>query len=70
MLARAAAVQADDRYAHAADLVSDLEAGFVGAAGTAPQRRQPPYGRNPLRFWQGLSLLLPIALLILLACGG
>lgn len=70
VLARATAVQADDRYAHVADLVSDLEAGFAGAAGTAPQRRQPLYARNPLRFWQGLSLLLLIALLISLARGG
>lgn len=69
VLARATAVQADERYAHVADLVSELEAGFAGAGGTAPQRRQPLYARNPLRFWQGLSLLLLIALLISLARG-
>ena len=69
VLARATAVQAADRYAHVADLVSDLEHGLSGAAGTAPQRRQPLYARNPLRFWQGLCLLLAIALLVLLARG-
>ncbi len=69
VLARATAVQAADRYAHVADLVSDLEHGLSGAAGTAPPLRQPLYARNPLRFWQGLCLLLAITLLVLLARG-
>jgi len=69
VLTRATAVQAADRYAHVADLVADLEHGLSGAAGTAPQRRQPLYARNPLRFWQGLCLLLAITLLVLLARG-
>jgi serine/threonine protein phosphatase PrpC len=67
VLARATAVQAADRYAHVADLVADLEHGLSGGAGTAPQRRQPLYARNPLRFWQGLCALLAIALLVVLA---
>ncbi|MEA3219984.1 MAG: hypothetical protein OZX49_01081 [Immundisolibacter sp.] len=67
VLARATAVQATDRYAHVADVVADLEHGLSGGAGTAPQRPQPLYARNPLRFWQGLCALLAIALLVLLA---
>jgi serine/threonine protein phosphatase PrpC len=67
VLARATAVQADERHAHVADLVSDLEHGLSGAAGLAVTPRQPLYARNPLRFWQGLSLLLLIALLVTLA---
>ncbi|WP_372716239.1 bifunctional protein-serine/threonine kinase/phosphatase [Immundisolibacter sp.] len=69
VLARATAVQPTERYAHVADLVADLEHGLSGGGGTAPQRRQPLYERNPLRFWQGLSLALLIALLVLLARG-
>ena len=69
VLARATAVQAADRYAHVADVVADLEHGLSGGAGTAPQRPQPLYARNPLRFWQGLCALLAIALLIVLARG-
>ena len=67
VLARATAVQADERYAHVADLVADLEHGLSGAAGGAPGARQPLYSRDPLRFWQGLSLVLLIALLVVLA---
>lgn len=69
VLARATAVQPTDRYAHVADLIADLEHGLSGAAGTAPQRREPLYERNPLRFWQGVSLALLIALLVVLARG-
>ncbi len=69
VLARATAVQAGERCAHVADLVSELEHGLSGAASAAPQQRQPLYARNPLRFWQGLSLLLLIALLVVLARG-
>lgn len=69
VLTRATAVQAGDRHAHVADLVSDLEHGLSGAAGTAPQRRRPLYARNPLRFWQGLCLLLAVTLLVVLARG-
>jgi hypothetical protein len=70
VLDRATAVQADERYAHVADLVSDLEAGLSGAGGTTSSPCQPLYARNPLRFWQSLSLLLLIALLISLALRG
>ncbi|WP_372695718.1 bifunctional protein-serine/threonine kinase/phosphatase [Immundisolibacter sp.] len=67
VLARATAVQTTERYAHVADLVADLEHGLSGGAGSAAVPRQPLYSRNPLRFWQGVSLVLLIVLLVVLA---
>jgi hypothetical protein len=56
------AVQRDERYTHVADLASSLEHGLSGAASSGAMPRQALYAGNPLRFWQGLSLLPLIAL--------
>lgn len=66
VLARATAVQATERYAHVADLVADLEHGLSRGAGSSAVPRQPLYSRDPLRFWQGVSLVLLIVLLVVL----
>lgn len=66
VLARATAVQAAERYAHVADLVADLEHGLSRGAGSSAVPRQPLYSRDPLRFWQGVSLVLLIVLLVVL----
>lgn len=65
-LARAVALDRRDRYADAVEFAFELEHGSMRAA---PRSLAPPsfYDRNPVRFWQIVSLLLLIALLIALA---
>lgn len=65
-LARAVAVAPADRFGDTLELAAELENGLAGA-GTARIVSRPLYHRNPLRFWQGLSLVLAVALLIALA---
>ncbi|WP_246598957.1 bifunctional protein-serine/threonine kinase/phosphatase [Methylogaea oryzae] len=65
-LARAVAVNPKERYADAMELAYDLENGATNGAPT-PLRRRSLYERNPLRFWQVLSLALLGALLACLA---
>jgi serine/threonine protein phosphatase PrpC len=66
VLARASAVDANERFADAMELAFELENGMMRGARAQPQRLSL-YDRNPLRFWQVVSLLLAIALLLTLA---
>ena len=66
MLARATAVEPGERYADAMELAFDLENALAHGAKTVV-RRQSLYERNPVRFWQIVSLLLLLALLATLA---
>lgn len=65
-LARALSLDPRDRYADAVEFAFELEHGSVRAL---PQSIAKPsfYERNPVRFWQLVSLALLIALLIALA---
>ena len=66
ILARATAVDPAERYADAMELAFDLENALVHGAKTVV-RRQSLYERNPVRFWQVVSLLLLLALIATLA---
>ena len=68
LLARATAVNPAERYADAMELAFDLEHGQLHGTRVIA-RRMSLYDRNPLRFWQGVSLLLLIALVVVLANG-
>jgi serine/threonine protein kinase len=65
-LARAFAVDPRDRYADAVEFAFELEHGSMRAV---PQSiaKASLYERNPVRFWQIVSIVLFIALLIALA---
>jgi serine/threonine protein phosphatase PrpC len=65
-LLRAIAIEPRERYADAIEFAFELEHGALRAVPHAI--KQPPlYERNPVGFWQGVSMLLLIALLIALA---
>lgn len=68
LLARATAADPAERYADAMELAFDLENALVHGAKTVV-RRQSLYERNPVRFWQVISLLLLLALVAVLAAG-
>lgn len=63
VLARATAVDTNDRYADAMELAFELENGLMRGARAQPVKLSL-YDRNPLRFWQGVSLLLAVALVV------
>jgi serine/threonine protein phosphatase PrpC len=65
-LARAFAVERRDRYADAVEFAFELEHGSMRAV---PQSvaRASLYERNPVRFWQIVSVVLFVALLLALA---
>jgi serine/threonine protein phosphatase PrpC len=65
-IARAIAVNPNDRPADAIEFGFELEHGSLRATPHAIER-QSLYDRNPVRFWQILSALLFVALLIALA---
>lgn len=65
-LLRAVAVDPGERFGDVIELLRALEDGGVHAIGAA-QRPRSLYERNPLRFWQGTSLMLFIALMVALA---
>ena len=66
VLARAIAVDRQSRFADTIELAFELENGSVRAIPRSVLR-QPLYERNPTRFWQIVSALLLIALLVSLA---
>jgi serine/threonine protein kinase len=66
VLARATAVDSNERYADAMELAFELENGLMRGAKAQPDKRSW-YERNPLRFWQVVSLLLALALVVTLA---
>jgi protein kinase-like protein len=65
-LARATAVNPDDRFEDVFEFIFELEHGAARGAPAAP-RRQPLYERNPLLFWQVACALLAAALIGTLA---
>ena len=66
VLAKATAVKASERFGDVIEFAMELENG--AAAGRSPfVARKPLYQRNPVRFWQGVSALLLLVLLIVLA---
>lgn len=66
VLAKATHADKTKRYADAMEVAFALEHGLAeGGSGTAP--KMSLYDRHPLRFWQTLSALLLIALLVALA---
>jgi serine/threonine protein kinase len=66
ILARAVAVDPRARFADAVEFAFELEHGSLRALPRSVTRA-PLYDRNPTRFWQVISALLLIALLISLA---
>ncbi len=66
VLARTTAVDSNERYADAMELAFELENGLMRGA-KAPPAKLSWYDRNPLRFWQVVSLLLFLALAAALA---
>ena len=65
LLAKATAVDPVERHGDAMELAFELENGMAQGAGMA-MRRQSWYERSPLRFWQIVSFLLLLALLLAL----
>ena len=65
-LSRAIAIDRRDRFADVIELGFELEHGSLRALPHAIER-QSLYDRNPVRFWQVVSVLLFVALLIALA---
>ena len=65
-LARAVSLDRRDRYADAVEFAFELEHGSMRAV-PLPIARPSLYERNPVSFWQLVSLTLLIALLIALA---
>lgn len=63
VLAKACAVNPRERYADAMELAFELENGLAQGSGSVT-RKVPLIERNPVRFWQGVSALLAIALLV------
>jgi serine/threonine protein phosphatase PrpC len=66
VLAKALAVDLRDRYADVMELSLDLENGLA-KGGQTIRRKVPLYGRNPILFWQVVSLVLLLLLAISLA---
>ena len=60
-IARATAVNPDDRFQDVFEFIFELEHGAFRAVPAAPTR-QPLYERNPLLFWKIVSALLALAL--------
>lgn len=67
-LARATAVEANERFGDAMELAFELENGLARGGRTIVQKRSL-YERNPVRFWQIISLLLFISLIAVLSLG-
>ena len=65
-VARAIAVNPEDRFQDVFELIFELEHGAMRAAPAAP-RRQPLLERNPLLFWKVVSALLALALVVTLS---
>jgi serine/threonine protein phosphatase PrpC len=62
-LGRAVAVNPEERFGDTLELAFDLEHNLAHGPAAPPPRRRSLYERNPLRFWQVVSLLLFIALM-------
>ena len=64
-LMRAVAVDPNERFEDVEELIHVLETGSAVAA--PPPRRLSLIERDPVRFWQGVSLILLLACLISMA---
>jgi serine/threonine protein phosphatase PrpC len=62
-LGRAIAIDPADRFRDMAEFAGEMETGPARAS-DAPYRPQTFYERSPVRFWQGVSALLALALLL------
>jgi serine/threonine protein phosphatase PrpC len=62
-LGRAVAVKRDDRYGDVLELAFELEHNLAHGPTASRARRASFYERNPLRFWQVISILLLVALM-------
>src|SRR3546814_5314251 len=65
-VARAVAVAPADRFGDAVEMLRALEGG-PAIVSASPSRFRPLIERDPLRFWQIMSLLLATALIISIA---
>lgn len=65
-LAKACAVDPNDRFADTMELAFELEHGLA-RGGTMTFKQPPLYQRDPVRFWQVIALLLVVALIVALA---
>jgi hypothetical protein len=61
LLMRSVAIEADDRFGDVTELLRALEGG--AAVARTPLRSPALIERNPVRFWQGIALLLALALI-------
>lgn len=66
VIARAVAVAPADRFGDAVEMLRALEGG-PAIVSASPSRFRPLIERDPLRFWQIMSLLLAMALIISIA---
>ena len=66
VLARAFAVRREERFEDVLEFIFELEHG-ADRTRAGPDRRQPLYHRNPLRFWQIVSAILATLLAVALA---
>ncbi len=64
-VARAIAIDANQRYADVMEFAFELEHGSLHAP-SVHRSPLPLYARNPLRFWQVIAALLAVALLLVL----
>jgi hypothetical protein len=58
ILAKAISVDPNDRFRDVLEFAFELESGLARGGGISPPKKLPLYHRNPLRFWQGVSLIL------------
>ncbi len=63
---RATAIDPNDRFEDVEELIHVLETGSAVAA-PPPRRQLSLIERDPVRFWQGVSLILLLAFLISMA---
>lgn len=61
LLMRSVAIDPKDRFGDVIELLRALEGG--AAVARVPHRQAPLFERNPARFWQGIALLLAVALI-------
>ena len=66
ILSRATQPHAQDRFADVMEFAYELEDGQLRGAKSTPPHRLPIMQRNPLRFWQAVSLILAVILFTML----
>jgi hypothetical protein len=61
---KAISLRRDDRFGDVEEFIYQLETGKLRAL--PPRRPAPLLQRNPVRLWQGVSLLLVVALAVVM----